>query len=159
MKKIAFILITLLVFSGCTAENNSTKIKTTDKTETVILYFADENAQGLVPINREVTEKTPEAALNELFKGTKDSGCIEIIGEGTKLLEYENKSGDVTIDLSKEFLESSADTLVIYSIVNTITEFPDINFVSITVDGKENVQLGNYIISEKFTRNNDIILK
>lgn len=158
MKKlIVYMLVVLLILSACSSSGTTT-VQTREKTETVTLYFADKNAQGLIPESREVMKNTPEAALEALLSGTENENSIEIIGENTQLLSFENKNGDVTVDFSKEFLESYTDTLVIYSVVNTITEFPGINFVSITIEGKEDVQLGNYLLSEKFTRNNSIII-
>ncbi|GAG84391.1 unnamed protein product, partial [marine sediment metagenome] len=79
-----------------------------------------------------------------------------------------------TVDFSKEIItnfqeiphSSTTEVLAIFSIVNTLTEFEEINKVKITIEGKDSGQVdGLYIedfwghvgIYEEFTRNEDII--
>ena len=166
MKKILSILISavfLLTSCGEAASvgiiggsDGPADIIVSDK-KPVMLYYADENAEGLVAEEYEISEKTPEDVLCALFDGPYKETSVSVFGEGTRLLGIEVKDGVATVDLSGGFLESIGDSLAVYSVVNTLTELEDIDSVRITVEGSENAVLGNYILSEGYTRNETLM--
>ncbi|MFZ5596673.1 MAG: Gmad2 immunoglobulin-like domain-containing protein [Bacillota bacterium] len=87
------------------------------------------------------TDNGPEAALNELIKTnpvTKDAA--RILPPDTKILGIEINEGRAVVNFSSEVLKASvgslSEALGIQSIVNTLTEFPQIREVSFMVDGK-----------------------
>ncbi|MDD5601089.1 MAG: GerMN domain-containing protein, partial [Actinomycetota bacterium] len=66
------------------------------------------------------------------------------------------------VDFSQEFLENSLDTsildeYVIYSIVNTLTEIPDIEGVIFYIEGIRIKVYGNVDLSIPTIRNKDFI--
>jgi len=80
------------------------------------------------------------AALNELIKGTPaSSGAYRVLPADTKILGVKIDQGLATVDFSPEVLKAnvgaSGEALGITSIVNTLTELPNIQKVSFTVDG------------------------
>lgn len=79
-------------------------------------------------------------ALNELVKGTPlSSGAYRVLPADTKVLGIKIDQGLATVDFSPEVLRAnvgaSGEALGITSIVNTLTELPNIQKVSFTVDG------------------------
>ncbi len=160
MKKLLILFAAvILLFAACTNDKpqKTTEPESSAPAQNITVYFGSSDATGLVPEIREVSEKTPEAAIEELLKGSQEN--ITMIAEGTSLLGITVSQGEATVDFSREFSSSSGDTLVIYSVVNTLTQFEDIHFVKITVEGSEEAVLGNYVLSEPFTENSSIIVK
>jgi spore germination protein GerM len=84
------------------------------------------------------------------------------VPDSTKINSIVVENGLAKIDLSKEFIEDkitsdTEDNLLIYSIVNTLTEFPEVNSVSFYIDGEKLDTLGELDISEPIFRRSDLI--
>lgn len=111
--------------------------------QTVInLYFEDKQSLELVKEEMKIDVKelidTPYLYIvNLLLQGPKSEGLQSAIPEGTKVNKVEVIGDTANVDLSKEFLNCSG-TNAIYSVVNSLTEFKDINSVKILIDGEEN---------------------
>lgn len=87
------------------------------------------------------SEGVAKAALSELISGTVlTSGAIMVLPADTKILGIKIENGLATVDFSKDILKAnvgaSAEAMGITSIVNTLTEFPTIQKVQFTVEGK-----------------------
>lgn len=124
------------------AQDYSTKIK---------LYFIDQSSGILTFENRsvdsrELIENPYLYVLNLLVKGPEIPGLINAIPERTKINSAKLEKGTLCVDLSEEFLNSGG-TDSIYSIVNTVTQFNEIDSVKFFIDGKINDSL-----KEKFVR-------
>lgn len=114
----------------------------------VILYFADATGKMLmdtrVKIKYDGTIPLEELVLSQLIKGPE---CIEGVKEGEILPTISKKTGlnKVTIkegvcyvDFNKEFsleYEGVSKEAVLYSVVNSLVEIPEVNKVRITVEG------------------------
>lgn len=101
-------------------------------------------------------------AVQELLKGPTQSYHFPLIPAGTKLIGVETYENIVKIDLSQEFLENSLDTrildeYVIYSIVNTLTEIPEIEGVIFYIEGIRIKIYGNVDLSTPAIRNKEYI--
>ena len=72
--------------------------------------------------------------------------------------------GTCIVDFSKELTENHSggvlgEELTVYSIVNTLTQFPSVQEVQIRVDGQEiNTIAGHIDVSQAMARNDDLIL-
>ncbi|MDD3818407.1 MAG: GerMN domain-containing protein [Actinomycetota bacterium] len=132
---------------------------------TINVYYADDMAQYLVGEARTVSSENKYVdALYELMKLPVDSSLVRLIPETTKINSVTVENGLAKVDLSKEFVEDrfqgdAADILLIYSIVNTLTEFPEINSVSFYIDGEKLDILGQLAIDEPIFRRSDLIKK
>ncbi|MCE5328970.1 GerMN domain-containing protein [bacterium] len=98
------------------------------------------------------------SALNELLKGSYESFNFTVIPAGTKLLGVEVLNKIAKINLSQEFLSESLDSnildeYIIYTIVDTLTEIPEIEAVSFLIDGKEIKEYGNVDLNLPVIRN------
>lgn len=87
-------------------------------------------------------------AVNELLKGPYENFNFAVIPAGTKLLGVEVSNQIAKVNLSQEFLSGSLDSrilddYIIYTIVDTLTEIPEIQAVSFSIDGKYINEYGN----------------
>jgi germination protein M len=134
---------------------------------TVVLYFPDSQAMYL-----EREEQTVEAAQGEtyevlavkaLIEGPAVEGHGKVIPEGTELLSLEIVEGVAYVDFSEEFVKnhwggSAGETMTIFSVVNTLTESPNVRAVMFLVEGEKLESLAGHIdITGPIERNEDII--
>jgi spore germination protein GerM len=189
MKKKLFLLIlisliTLSLFaSGCrekaareskiepqkvkSQEETTTSQKETKKEMEITIYFGDKEAQFLVPEIRSIpaTQAVAKSALEELIKGPESKDKISLIPEGTKVLSISIQNGVAEVNLSKEFKEkyplgSASENILIYSIVNTLTEFPSIKKVHFLVEGEPLEVIGsNYDLANTYFERNESMIK
>lgn len=87
------------------------------------------------------TNEPARAALEELINTNPVvPGAARVLPLATEIKGINVKDGLATVDFSKEVLDAnvgaSGEALGIQSIVNTLTEFPEIEKVSFTVEGK-----------------------
>ncbi|MFA5014541.1 MAG: GerMN domain-containing protein [Actinomycetota bacterium] len=130
---------------------------------TIKVYYADEQAEYLIGESRKVSsENRYEEALYELMKLPVDSSLIRLIPDTTIINSVEVENGLARVDLSDNFVENryqgdAADILLVYSVVNTLTEFQEVNSVTFYIDGKKLNTLGSLDISSPVYRKNDLI--
>jgi len=146
----------------------------TDKTP-IRLYFANEDNTRLKLEIRYVdyTEEDKNAAalatviVNELIRGPSDDVSLKrTVPAEAKLKSPVSINGKVaTVNMSKEFKTKhpggkDAEKMTIYSIVNSLTELPEIEKVKFTIDGKTQKEyMGNFKFDSLFPRSAQIISK
>lgn len=120
--------------------------------EQIVLYFADENAQYLVPEYRKIkiVEGIAKQAIIELIKGPVNSELYPTVPSTTRVNNLYISDGIAYIDLSSEVIKnhpggSAGELLTVYSIVMTLTSFPEINKVQILVDGNSGETLVGHV--------------
>ena len=119
---------------------------------TVILYFEDSTSGILAKEERKIDSKELidepyKFVLNLLLEGPKIDDLHNPIPEGTKINDVKLEKGILYVDLSKEFLNASG-TNAIYSIVNTLSEFTEVNGVKFTIDGENKDGLKEVFLKE-----------
>lgn len=122
-------------------EETDSLIKTT-----LTLYFASANGQSLVKKNVDVYYNNNIArerlVIENLIKGMDDDDAKSPIPAGTKLLNVTVTDGVCYVNFDSTFLNvdsgMSAD-VVVYSIVNSLTELDNINKVQLLVNGASSV--------------------
>lgn len=133
---------------------------------TLTLYFPGPNSDSVVPEQRLVQvskdEKLEEVIFLQLQKGSMNRDSGQIIPEGTKLLSIETKDGICTLDLSSEFVDnnpggSAFEGLLIYSVVNSLTELPHVKKVQFLINGKKREVYTHMTFNEPFERNESFI--
>ena len=92
--------------------------------------------------------------MNLLIEGPKSEKLESTIPEGTKVNKIELKDNILCIDLSKEFIENSkngaeAESRIIYSIVNTMTQLNEVEAVKFIIDGKQDCAFTDNAINLK----------
>ncbi len=158
------VIFLLLALSSCTLS--------------ISLYFAQytEDNAYLIEETREITVNGEpyKAAIEELIKGPESSQLYPTIPSDVRVNSVKISDGTATVDFSKEIItsfeeiphSSTTEVLAIYSIVDTLTEFEEIDRVKITVEGRDSGEIdelyiedfwGHVGIYEEFTRNEEII--
>ena len=130
------------------------------ETREVVLYFADSNGSGLKKENRVIpkNEGVAKDVINELIKGPDDSSLFPTLPASAILQDINIKDGVCIVDFNGEFLSDSLDgsideELMIFSLVDSLTQFPTITEVKILVDGKEqNMMMGGIDLSQNISR-------
>jgi spore germination protein GerM len=114
------------------------------QSKTVVLYFTDQSGANLVAEERMIpkVEGIGRAVMQELLKGPVQPELAEALPQATQLLDINIKEdGLAIVDFSKELADdladsSSAERMAVYSIVNTLSQFPSVERVQIRVEGK-----------------------
>jgi len=136
-------------------EDNNGDVKEEEAEEiTINVYYSDQMAEYLVPESRVIPlENKYVEALYELMKKPIDESLVPLIPDTTKINSVKVEDGNALVDLSQEFLDDrfvsdTVDILLLYSIVNTLTQFPEINSINLYIDGEKLDILGQLSIDE-----------
>lgn len=113
---------------------------------TVSLYFADETGTSLVQTSKAIpkVEGMARATVETLLEGPEtDSGLKAPVPAGTELLDINLKAEDklCIVDFSRELAEQIEENgvteeVVVYSIANTLCQFPSIEQVEFRIEGQ-----------------------
>ena len=126
-------------------ENEGSSFNTFE-TVTLKLYFADEAGTGLMETTR-VKEYSSNVSMEkliveELIKGPNGEGIYQTINRQTKVASVTVQDGTCYVNLDETFLTPvpnvTAD-VTIYSIVNSLVEFKNVNKVQISVNGDTSI--------------------
>ena len=142
-KKILYALISVVIIVIATflyvIEEQSPENKSLD----INLFFFNGTEDTIVSeqrvINYENNDYLVEAVLDELKKGPKDSKNKPIFNNESEVLSIIKNDGDITIDLSHQFLYdgNSKNLLTTYAIVKSLCQLTDVNKVLVTCRGSE----------------------
>lgn len=150
-------------------QQGKSSLKTAEISKTrVTLYYPDQEAQFLKREEIEITS-TPsliQVTVERLFQGPRRPGLTNPFPPGIKLLGVNLKGETLEINFDRSLKQlyprgSAAEDMFIYSIVNTVTEFPGVKKVKFLVDGKAQEIIGsNYDFStEEFSRDVSLIAR
>ena len=112
------------------------------KEVSVKLYYPNDDATKLVAVTHKVpADDKYQAAVKALMAGTKEAWLTGIFPKEAKLKSLTVKNGLATVDFSKELTRrfvggSTGELMLVGSLVDTLTEFPEIKKVQITVEGQ-----------------------
>lgn len=135
------------------------------KTTTVVLYFADKNG-SLVAFPKQIPKVAGIArrTVEELCQGPPaDSELFPTIPPGARLKDINIKNGLATVDFnqnlkSRHWGGSTGELLTVYSIVNTLTQFPSVEKVQILIEGERVQTLAGHLdISRPLAREGNLI--
>ena len=115
----------------------------------VVLYFADPNAEGLVTERREIPagailEERVEATLRALAAGPDQQGALPILPREARVMQsfYDEEDGVLYVDFNTALVTqqpggSAAEYYSISGLVRTLgANFPEVTAVQILVDGQ-----------------------
>ena len=146
-----------------TATNNKTKAS---ETITVKLYYPDEQGLNLKTESRTIKVENNDkytTTIKALLVGTNEKGLTNIIPKQAKLNSVTVKKNVAYVDFSQSLVKSfvggsTGEEMLVGSIVNTLTEFPEINAVQILVDGKKIDSLSGHLdLSEPISRMKNLL--
>ena len=156
---LAMVLVLSLLVAGCDQQKESkdsssgsgqaqvetsaeTKQAANDLITEVNVYFPDENATGLFP-----ERKSVKATDKSKYKAAMEPGK-------TQLLWVKMDKDTVKVNFDENFCRSfrggsTGEEMLVGSIVNTLTEFPEVKQVQILVEGHEVDSIGGHLDTSK----------
>jgi germination protein M len=135
---------------------------------TLKLYFANSDATALKAEERQVETQNSlsmeKTIITELLKGPVSKELVAVIPSETKLLNLETNNGVCFVNFSSEFVTkftggTNTGMLIVYSIVNSLTELDDVDSVQILIEGKTGVEFGDFVFDEPIERSKNIVQK
>ncbi|MBO5372076.1 MAG: GerMN domain-containing protein [Lachnospiraceae bacterium] len=128
---------------------------------TLVLYFASEDGKSLVKETQEVHYSSnismEKLIMEHLLKGPESKNARTAIPAGTKLVNVSVLDGVCYVSLDEGFINqdySVEEPVVIYSIVNSLTEISTISKVQISVNGDTaRVYRDSFPLDELYERN------
>lgn len=131
----------------------------------VSIYFKNIETNTLVPESvcidvKELSDNPYLKLANLLLAGPVNDKLECPLPEGTKINTATLNGNTVYIDFSKDFIDDAPagveeESLIVYSVVNTLTELNEVNSVKILVNGEENLEFKDKGMNfkEEFVRN------
>ncbi|MGN0142337.1 MAG: GerMN domain-containing protein, partial [Roseburia sp.] len=141
-------------------ENPGEQINSIQST-TLTLYFSNENGDGLVEEVREEVYYSSNMSLDklvmeQLLDGPQIEGAKAVIPKGTRIVNVSVVDGVCYVNLDDNFRNQDygvSESVVIYAIVNSLTELPSINKVQISVNGDTSgVYRDSYKLADMYER-------
>ncbi len=118
---------------------------------TLVLYFATADGQALVEKSIEIYYNSNIArerlVIENLIKGCDDDDAMSPIPSGTKLISITVTDGICYVNFDSSFVNVDsgiASNVVLYAIVNSLTEIETINKVQILVEGSAVMPTGGF---------------
>ena len=152
------------MYADSFVENPGEQINSIQNT-TLTLYFSNEAGDGLITESRKVHYSSnisiEKLIMEQLLSGPEDSGTKSAIPSGTKLISVSVVDGICYVNLDEGFKNQDYnvnEAIVIYSIVDSLSELPAIGRVQISVNGNTNgVYRDNFKLSDMYERNLDYV--
>ncbi len=131
----------------------------------ITLYFADSKGDGLVKETRDVYYSTNISAekliMEQLIEGPQSANAYATIPPETKLVNVSVVDGVCFVSLDETFRNQNyeiSEEVVIYSIVNTLTELDTITKVQISINGNtDGTYRDSFELSTFYERNLDLL--
>lgn len=146
---------------------NFNDFETIGTKKTVTLYFSNNTGDKLIPMSYEMkinkNEKVEKTIVDLLIKGSNNGEYNNLIPREVKVKNVYTNEGVCYIDFSEELVTkhiggSTAELLTIYSIVNTLTELPNISQVRFLIEGQIREEFkGHMKFDVLFKRNLDLV--
>jgi germination protein M len=146
-------------------DNSGNEINT-EEIASLTLYFANEQGDALVKVNREVAYSSnislEKLVMEQLIKGVQDDEqAYPTLNQQTKVVSATVRDGICYVNLSEQFLtpESNVSSeVVVYSVVNSLVELSNINKVQILVNGEDDLTYNETLsLSSPFERNLELV--
>lgn len=139
-----------------------------DSATGIRLYFANEEKNALVleyrTVNITDTQPVEQYIVTELIKGPGNKDNVRLLAQDTEVLSVETTDGTCYVNFKQGFIDKNAASkdearLIIYSMVNSLTERDNVKNVQFLIEGKKTEKFGDMNISELFVRNDMMIQK
>lgn len=137
------------------------------QTANLVLYFANKDGNALVQETKEVHYSSnismEKLVMENLLEGPTGKEAQYAIPEGTKLMNVSVVDGVCYVSLDNSFMNQNyniEESIVIYSIVNSLSEIATINKVQISVNGDTaGVYRTDFALDQFYERNLDYVAK
>ncbi|MDE7274447.1 MAG: GerMN domain-containing protein [Lachnospiraceae bacterium] len=148
--------------------NAGAQMETAESKVTLRLYFANEDGNGLIAVNRELTHNADvsnvpmeKLVVEQLISGPASDEIYPTINPDTKLVNITVRDGVCYLTFDSAMLTAVNNVttdVTIYSIVNSLVELSNINKVQISIDGNKDGKFRDkYEASTVFERNLSLV--
>ncbi len=134
---ISIILVILLVYTAFFLKEEEDEFE-------VVIYFSDSQAMNLISEKRIIANDNNLyiKTIKELIKGPKKDELNKTLPEETEILEINIENGVCYANFNQTLQTghwggSTGERMTVYSIVNSLTQFEDIEKVQILIAGEE----------------------
>lgn len=133
---------------------------------TLSIYYADENNRYLIPqevkTKLETVEEQAAYAVSLLGQTPDNDTLHSTLPTGTEILDLSIENGQCTLDLSSDFLRNRPETddgerMTILALVNTLTDFADIDRVQFYVEGQQLATYYHMDLSLVYVREEQVV--
>lgn len=154
------------MYADSFVENPGEQINSIQNTN-LTLYFSNETGDGLVKETRKVHYSSnislEKLIMEQLLEGPQITGAKSALPAGTKLVSVSLVEGVCYVSLDDTFKNqdySVNEAIVIYSIVDSLSELSTISKVQISVNGDTSgVYRDNFKLSDMYDRNLDYVVQ
>lgn len=158
----------IAVFNRDVVVNNPTVNPEKTNWQIVYLYFANKDGSKLVCQQRGIEVKQSLSLeyqiVEQLIEGpdnSKGNNFQQTVPADTKIKDIKTEEGICYVNLSRDFIKkkgSISEPIIIYSIVNSLTELEGVKKVQFLIEGEKiNEYTGDLDFSKPFERNTDFI--
>lgn len=163
---LAIVTAMLLLLGGCgslgmgSGQDNQDNPGNEDRSPisdeyTVILYFADAQAQHVVPEQRRIEpgegESLAAAAVRELLAGPEDPYLRSAFPDNARVTSVEVSDGVAYVNFAEgiNIPGSTGETIAVRSLVYTLTDLDGVDKVQILVGGRSGASLGGHMVLDE----------
>lgn len=157
-----------IMTSDMFVNNAGAQVEQVNSTVTLRLYFANEDGDGLIAVNRELAHNADisnvpmeKLVVEQLISGPANSATYPTISPDTKLVNITVRDNICYLTFDSAILTAVNNVttdVTIYSIVNSLVELSNINKVQISVDGNKDGKFRDkYEASTVFERNLSLV--
>lgn len=148
--------------------NAGAQVEAAESTVTLRLYFANEDGDGLVAVNRELAHNADisnvpmeKLVVEQLISGPANDETYPTISPDTKLVNITVRDNICYLTFDSAMLTAVNNVttdVTIYSLVNSLVELSNINKVQISIDGNKDGKFRDkYEASTVFERNLSLV--
>lgn len=164
---LVIVLISAVIILFTVSRNDFTD-RSGKKEKEILLYFSDDKAMYLQPESRTIVTASDKKSiykmtLNELIQGPKKENLKPTIPDGVEIINLQIEGKIIIINFNQALKEnhwggSTGERMTIYSVINTMTQFEDIEKVGFLLEGEEIESLvGHMDLRRPLVRNEQII--
>ncbi len=157
-----------IMTSDMFVNNAGAQVETVNSTVTLRLYFANEEGDGLVAVNRELAHNADvsnvpmeKLVVEQLISGPVNDETYPTISPDTKLVNITVRDNICYLTFDSAILTAVNNVttdVTIYSLVNSLVELSNINKVQISIDGNKDGKFRDkYEASTVFERNLSLV--
>lgn len=135
------------------------------KTKKITLYFSDNQAQNLKSEMRQISIKhLYKNVVQELIKGPNSNKLVKTVPEGTELIDLKLEDNILVLNFNSKFRKnhwggSTGEIITVYSIVNTLSQFSEVDQVLFLLEGKRVESLAGHVsLKEPIAPNSKLII-
>jgi germination protein M len=145
-------------------DNPGEKINSIQEAD-IVLYFASQTGDGLVKETQHVyyssNISTEKLVMERLLEGPESENARASIPSGTGLISVSVMDGVCFVNLDENFLVQNyeiREDVIIYSIVDSLTELSTVDTVQISVNGETNlVYRDKMSLTDYYRRNLELV--